>query len=111
MRKVQVQSENASIPMYFYISLAFFLCCLVVLILLVSNAQLLSTFGLIEPVYYVVLVFMGVSAARCLFGGSSSATYKGNVLGGTRRLGGAVVGAALVVFGGYFFVLRNRPSH
>jgi hypothetical protein len=51
---------------------------------------------------------MGLTAAVFLFGVlPSSATFEGKLLGGTLKLGGAVVGAALVVVGGYYFTARG----
>jgi len=99
------QTSNSKIPMYALLSLAAFLCCLAVLVLLIVNAEKLTGLGLTQQVYYLVLVLMGLTAAAFLFGVlQSSATYQGKLLGGTLRLGGSVVGAGLVVVGGYFFI-------
>jgi hypothetical protein len=96
------------IPRYALISLGAFLCCLLVLLLLIANADKLTALGLTEHVYYLVLVLMGLAAAAFLFGVlPSSAAYEGTVLGGTLKLSGAVVGAALVVFGFYFLVPKT----
>jgi len=60
---------------------------------------------LLQQVYYLVLVLMGLTAAGFLFGVlKSSATWAGKLWGGTLRLSGSVVGAALVVIGGYYFI-------
>jgi hypothetical protein len=96
------------IPRYAWISLVVFLCCLVVLLLLIVNADKLTALGLTEHVYYLVLVLMGLASAGFLFGVlPSSAAYEGTVLGGTLKLSGAIVGAALVVVGAYFFLPKN----
>ena len=95
------------VPLYARIALVTFLCCLLLLLLLIFKAEKLAAFGLIERVYYLVLVIMGLTAAVFLFGvlpsKTSKAEYEGKVFGGTLRLGGAALGAALVVVGGYFF--------
>jgi hypothetical protein len=79
-----------------------------VLVLLIAFADKLAGLGLTEHVYYLVLVLMGLAAAVFLFGAlRSTATYEGTVLGGTLKLGGPIVGAVLVVVGGYFFVPKT----
>jgi CarboxypepD_reg-like domain len=98
------------VPQYARIAIGAFVCCLVVLLLLVFRAEKLAPFGLIERLYYVVLVLMGMTAAVFLFGVlPSKAEYEGKLLGGTLKLSGAVVGAALVVVGGYYFA-PNAPT-
>ena len=93
------------IPNYALISFVVFLCCLAVLLLLIVNADKLSRLGLMQQVYYLVLVLMGPAAAGFLFGVlQSSAAWAGKFLGGTLRLSGSVVGSALVVIGGYYFI-------
>jgi hypothetical protein len=73
------------------------------LLLLIVNAEKLSRFGLSQQVYYLVLVLMGLTAAGFLFGVlQSTAEWVGDVWGGTLRLSGSILGAALVVVGGYF---------
>src|SRR2546425_776453 len=96
------------IPRYALISLGVFLCCTAVLLLLIVKTDKLARLGLTEHVYYLVLILMGLAAAGFLFGVlPSSATYKGTVLGGTLKLSGPIVGAALVVVGAYFFVPKT----
>ena len=104
MEKPGFSGGGRSPSLYAWVSLGAFACCLVVLLLLIGNESNLASFGLVERIYYVVLVLMGLVAAVFLFGViPSSATYEGRLLGGRLRLGGAIVGAALVVVGGYFF--------
>src|SRR5271165_4733854 len=99
--------DQKNAPLYAWIALAAFLCCFFLLVLLIVEADRLARYGLTEHVYYLVLVLMGLTAAVFLFGVlSSSATYGGKLLGGHLKLGGAIVGAALVVVGGYFFIPR-----
>ena len=110
MTKSSRQSSMGRIPRYALISFLVFLCCIAVLLLLIVNADKLTGLGLIEHVYYPALVLLGLAAAAFLFGVlPSSATYEGTVLGGTLKLGGAIVGAALVVAGAYFF-LPEAPT-
>src|SRR6266849_1748055 len=105
MTSLRGRGRWGRIPRYALISFVVFLCCMAVLLLLVANADKLTGLGLTEQLYYLVLVLMGLAAAGFLFGVlPSTATYEGTVLGGTMKLSGAIVGAALVVAGGYFFV-------
>lgn len=110
MTKPRGHSSMGRIPRYALISLGAFLCCIAVLVLLIVYADKLTRLGLTEHVYYLVLVLMGLAAAVFLFGVlPSSATYEGTVLGGRLKLRGAIVGAVLVVVGGYFF-LPKKPT-
>jgi hypothetical protein len=94
-----------NIPPYALASVIAFLGFLLVLVALIAYAERLTKLGLTEHVFYLVLVLMGLTSAVFLFGVfRSSATFQGNLLGGTLRLGGPVVGAGLVVVGGYFFI-------
>src|ERR1019366_7051425 len=97
--------SQGRIPNYALISFVAFLCCFAVLVLLIANADKLSRFGLLQQVNYLVLVLMGLTAVGFLFGVlKSSATWVGKFWGGTLRLSGSVVGASLVVIGGYYFI-------
>jgi hypothetical protein len=96
------------IPLYARISFVAFLCCFVVLLLLIVDADKLTGLGLTEHVYYLVVVLMGLAAAGFLFGVlPSSASYEGTLLGGALKLSGSIVGAALVVVGAHFFVPKT----
>ncbi len=104
---LSVTRSHGRVPDYALISFAAFLCCGGVLLLLIVFADKLSQYGMLQQVYYLILVLMGVTAAGFLFGVlQSSATYVGKLLGGTLRLSGSIVGAALVVVGGYYFIPR-----
>jgi len=108
MTKLRRNRSLGRIPRYALICLVVFLCCMAVLAILIVQADKLTVLGLTEHVYYLVLVLMGLAAAGFLFGVlPSSATYEGTVLGGTLKLSGAIVGAALVVVGGYFLVPKT----
>ena len=103
--KPRQRSIHNQVPLFAVISLVAFLCSLTVLILLINKGDTLVGLGLVDRVYYVVLVFAGLTAAVFLFGVlPSSAAYEGRLLGGSLKLGGAIVGAALVVVGGYLLV-------
>lgn len=100
-------SRIGRIPLYALISLAAYVCCLIVLILLLVNADKLTRLDLTEHVYYLALVPMASAAAVLLFGVLlSSATYEGTFLGGTLKLGGPIVCVALVAVG-YHFVPKT----
>jgi hypothetical protein len=102
---LRATKSQGRIPNYALISFVVFLCSVAVLLLLIVNADKLSRFGLLQQVYYLVLVLMGLTAAGFLFGVlHSSASWAGKLLGGTLRLSGSAVGAALVVIGGYYFI-------
>jgi len=98
-------TSQGRVSSYALISFVAFLCCIAVLLLLIVFTDKLSRYGLMQQVYYLVLVLMGLTAAGFLFGVlKSSATWAGNLWGGTLRLSGSVVGAALVVIGGFYFI-------
>jgi hypothetical protein len=104
MSRPHRHNEQKHIPLYAWISFGTFICCLVVFLLLITNVEKLASFSLVERSYYIVLVLMGLASAVFLFGViPSSAGYQGHMFGGKLRLGGAIVGAAIVVVGGHFF--------
>ena len=94
------------VPLYALISLCVFGCCIAVLFVLITNAEKLNRFGLLQQIYYLNLVLVGLAASGFLFGVlQSTATYAGRFWGGGNlRLSGSVVGATLVVIGGYYFL-------
>ncbi|WP_353061942.1 hypothetical protein RBB77_11560 [Tunturibacter psychrotolerans] len=103
--KMHARRTQSRIPNYSLVSFVAFLCFLALLFVLIVNAEKLSRFGLLQQVYYLVLVLMSLSAAGFLFGVlQSSADWVGEAWGGTLRLSGSIVGAALVVIGGYYFI-------
>ena len=108
MAQVVSPSNLRKIPTYAWISLAAFICFLLVFGLFLFNSEKFVRLGLTEPVYYLVLVVMGLASAVFLFGVlSSSATFEGTVLGGTLKMGGPIVAVALVVYGGHFFIPKG----
>ncbi len=91
------------------ISFVGFLCFLAFVVLWIANAEKLALLGLTDPIYFIVLVLVGLVAAGFLFGSLVSyAAYEGKVLNGTLRLSGPIVVVALTVVGGYVF--RPKPS-
>src|ERR1700722_5449367 len=86
-------------------SLISFLCGIVLLGLLIWNANLLASLGLAGVLYYLVLLPMGLAAAGFLFGVvRSCARYSGKQLGGMLELGGPIVAFLLVVVLGFVLV-------
>jgi hypothetical protein len=95
----------SKIAPYAVVSLVSFLCGVGILALMVWNVQTLVAFGLTGNLYYIVLLPLGLAAAAFLFGVLQSyAHYKGEHFGGVLELGGPILGAALVVIGGFFLV-------
>jgi hypothetical protein len=87
-----------------------FLIGLAILSVMLWNAQLLMTLGLTGNYYYVVLLALGLASAAFLFGLlQSHAVYRGHIGWGRLELGGAIVGCALVVVGGFYLVPNPLP--
>jgi hypothetical protein len=77
------QERWREIALYGVISLISFLCGVVLLGLMILNADLLGRLGLTGNLYYLVLLPMGLAAAVFLFGVLRSyARYSGKQLGG-----------------------------
>ncbi|HSS50153.1 MAG TPA: carboxypeptidase-like regulatory domain-containing protein [Thermoanaerobaculia bacterium] len=92
----------SKIAPYAVLSLGSFLAALLLVGLLLWNADLLARLGLTGNFYYLILLPLGLAVAGFLFGALRSyARYQGSHLGGTLELGGPVVGFALVVLGGF----------
>jgi SEFIR domain len=95
---------------YATVSLVAFLFGLAILSLILWNAQLLVSLGLTGNFYYVLLLALGLSAAAFLFGLlQSHAMHRGHTGWGHLELGGAIVGCALVVTGGFYLVPNPLP--
>ena len=114
-RKIKVTSAKSSrgqsspqktwstIAPYAVLSLGSFLFFLLLLALLLWNAERLVALGLTGNLYYLVLVPLGLSAAAFLFGALRSyAQYRGKQLGGVLELGGPVVLFLLVLILGFW---------
>lgn len=108
-RNRPMQSSTRIVP-FAGLALVAFVASILILVLMIGNAQLLVGLGLAGNLYYIALVPLGLSVAAFLFGVLRSyAVYKGNVGGGNLELGGPVVGFLLVVILG--FKLVPDPSH
>lgn len=85
------------------LSFAWLLCAIGLLVLILWKAELLVRLGLVGNFHYVVLVLLGLCVAGYLVSSMESyAAYTGKVFGGTLKLRGGVVVAALVVVGGFW---------
>ena len=92
----------SKIAPYAILSLCSFLCALVLLALLLWNAEKLVALGLSGNLYYLVLLPLGLSVAAFLFGGLRSyARYRGKQFGGVLELGGPVVAFVIVLILGF----------
>jgi hypothetical protein len=92
----------SKIAPYAVLSLCSFLFFLLLLALLLWNAERLVALGLTGNLYYLVLVPLGLSAAAFLFGALRSyAQYSGKQFGGMLELGGPVVLFLLVLILGF----------
>jgi hypothetical protein len=95
---------------YAIVSLVAFLFGFAILSVMLWNAQLLVSLGLTGNFYYVLLLVLGLSSAAFLFGLlQSHAVYRGHTGWGHLELGGAIVGCALVVVGGFYLVPNPLP--
>lgn len=72
-------------------------------VLLLTNARLLVSLGLVGRFYYLTLLLLGLFGAGFLFGALRSiGIYSRKVFGGAVELGGAIVGFALIVIAGFY---------
>jgi len=87
-------------------SLVSFAGGLLLVVLLLTNAGLLVSLGLVGRFYYLTLLLLGLFGAGFLFGALRSiGIYRGKLFGGAVELGGATVGFALIVIGGFYLPL------
>jgi hypothetical protein len=85
-------------------SLIAFVCSGIVIAALIIWYDRFSLLGFTRPIYFVILVALGLCAAGFLFGALRSyAKYTGTVLNGTLELGGPVVALMLLVMAGLVF--------
>jgi hypothetical protein len=97
-----VITSPPNIAAYAIFSGVSFLFGMLILILIVWKAEMLIALGLTGNLFYVLLIPMGLASAGFLFGVLRSvAIYNSTSFGGTITLGGPVVAAALVVWGGF----------
>jgi Carboxypeptidase regulatory-like domain len=101
---------NAGPLFYASVALVAFLIGFLILSVMLWNAQLLVSLGLTGNFYYVLLLALGLAAAVLLFGVlQSRAVFHGQTGWGRLELGGAIVGCALVVIGGFYLVPNPLP--
>lgn len=95
---------------YLLTSLLFLVIAIVVLFVLSGNIEFVnSPFG--GLIVYLILLIASMAFAAFSFGVMNSyATYSGKQFSGQLKLGGPIVGAALVVIGGHFFLQNTFPS-
>jgi hypothetical protein len=105
------QSPHRPGPLFYaLVSLVAFLIGFLILSVMLWNAPLLVSLGLTGNFYYVLLLALDLSAAAFLFGLlQSHAVYRGHAGWGGLELGVAIVGCALVVIGGFYFVPNSLP--
>ena len=105
-RSSRNQSESqpwSKIAPYAGLSICSFLAGLVIVALLLWDADKLVALGLIGNLYYVALLPLGLSAAAFLFGALRSyGRYRGKQFGGMLELGGPVVGFLIVLILGFW---------
>ena len=83
---------------------------LLVLWILLANAEMLVRFGLTGQLFYVALIPLALSAAVVLFGSLRSvASFQGKVFGGLLEMGGPVVLFVLVLVLGFLLVPQATP--
>lgn len=96
---------TSTLRFYALISAITFVAALLILFLLLWQAETLVKLGLVGKLYYLVLVPLGLCVAAFLFGTMKSvATYKGTQFGGVLELGGPVVAFILVLIFGFKLV-------
>jgi hypothetical protein len=95
---------------YAVVSLIGFFIGFGILGVMLWKADLLVGLGLTGNLYYIVLLPLALASAAFLFGVMQAyAHYKGKQFGGVLELSGPIVGAALVVIGGFFMVPNQTP--
>jgi hypothetical protein len=104
------QSSGRKISFFGYllISVFFLFVGLAVLYLFSTMEFDTSEFG--GLIKFIILLIISMSFAAFIFGTMQSyATYSGKQLAGNLKLGGPVVGAALVMVGAYYFMKNPEP--
>jgi hypothetical protein len=99
-RKVPAQPAGwREIGPHAILSLGAFVAGLVLVVILLRNAELVQRVMHEGQFFYLILLPLGLSVAAFLFGALRSvALYKGSQFGGALELGGPIVGFALVVW-------------
>jgi hypothetical protein len=103
-RAPESPSTNAWLPF------AWFVLALLGAVLIITFGEKLAGFGLINQIYYVVLVALGLGAAVALFTGNRSvARYRSKDSRGALDLRGPIVVFCLVMGAGMYFSPGQRP--
>jgi hypothetical protein len=98
-------AANVSSQSYAWVSLIAFLVGAVLMALFAIFGRDLVGTDLAGQLYYIILIPCALASAAFLFGFMRSyATFTGHVLNKKLELGGPVVGALLVVLGGFYLV-------
>lgn len=101
-------SENHSMDAR--LPFVWFVLALLVAVMMMAFGEKLVGFGLVNQIYYLVLVALALGAARALFDGfRAKAEYEGKNPWGTLKLGGPPVVFALIVGAGIYFSPGQKP--
>ncbi len=94
---------------YFFISIVFLIVGIGLFFWLSSNPEMTDSFGGLGT--FIVLLVISMAFAAFIFGTMQSyANYTGKQFSGNLRLSGPVVGAALVMIGGYYFLQDSKST-
>ena len=108
MTKEPAPPAQQAMPLALRVAAVALLATLLLLALMLAMPQSLVRYGLVGNVWYVLLIFLGLAAAVCLFSlFRSYAHYKGEVMNGTLEIGGP--GALMLVVVGLGFWLAPGP--
>ena len=106
----RVTRKNTSVLLFAALSLGCFILAVILLYVMINNAEILTRLGFIGKMYYLILLPIGLCVAGFLFGVLRSyATWKGNVFQGALDIGGSIVGFLLVILIGLFYVESPVP--
>ncbi|MBY5363697.1 hypothetical protein HFO97_27905 [Rhizobium leguminosarum] len=106
------RTENSQpLSVWGYVILSVFGLCLALFVgwYALSHLADIKSGGIVQQVYYVLLLLLGLGTAAFLFGGMrSTATIKGQHFGWAIDVGGPAAGAALVVLGGFYLAQPEK---
>ena len=101
-RRASTPNARREIILYACMAIGCFCLGFLMVGVLVWNVDILAKLGLIGQFYYLALLPLGLFAALGLFGTLRSyGHYKGEFLGGTVEIGGALVGFVIVIVLGF----------
>jgi len=102
--------SSKNLPISAWLPFGWFVLALVGAMMIIAFGEKLVGFGLVNQIYYMVLIALGLGAAGSLFAGIRSiAKYRGENSWGTLELSGPPVVFALVVGAGIYFSPSPRP--